>query len=134
MIEVAEKLVETVHGRKKLILVPKMVLAELAGRVTEWFQQLCNSWIFRPKPDIGSRHPDLGQAGANRVLAGDEGSAAGGAALLAVIVGEGRPFVANAVDVGRPVTHLATVVVADVPPADIITPENEDVRFCWLRH
>ena len=83
--------------------------------------------------DVGARHADLGQAGADRVLAGDERGAAGGAALLAVIVGEGDALVGDAVDVGRAVAHLAAAVVADVPPADVVAPENEDVRFLRLQ-
>ena len=43
--------------------------------------------------------PDLGQAGAVRVLAGDERRAAGGAALLAVVVGEPDALVGDPVDV-----------------------------------
>ena len=86
------------------------------------------------KTDVGPRHSDLGQAGADRVLAGDERGAAGRAALLAVVVGEGRAFVGDAVDVGRAVAHLAAVVVADVPPADVVAPEDEDVRLAGFSH
>ena len=93
VIEVAEELVEAVHRGQELVLVAQMVLAELAGRVTERLQQFRDRRVFRAEPDIGARHPDFGQAGADRVLAGDEGRAAGGAALLAVVVGERRAFV-----------------------------------------
>ena len=129
VIEVAEELVEAVHRRQKFVLVAQMVLAELAGGVAERLQQFGDGRVFRPQADIGARHADLGQAGADRVLAGDERGAAGGAALLAVVVGEGRAFVADAVDVGRAVAHLAAVVVADVPPADVVAPKDEDVRL-----
>ena len=88
MIEVAEELVEAVHGRQKLVAVAEMVLAELAGRVAERLQQLGDRRILRLKPDGRARQADLGQAGAERRLAGDEGGAPGGAALLAVPVGE----------------------------------------------
>ena len=79
--------------------------------------------------DGGARHAHLGQPGADRVLAGDERGAAGGAALLAVVVGEGHALVGDAVDVGRAVAHLAAAVVADVPPADVVAPEDQDVRL-----
>ena len=134
MIEVAEELVEAVHRRQELVLVAEMVLAELTGGVAERLQQFRDGRVFRPKADIGARHPDLGQAGADRVLAGDERGTAGRAALLAVVVGEGRAFVADAVDVGGAIAHLASVVVADVPPADVVAPKDEDVRFISLSH
>src|SRR5208283_2250612 len=106
-----------------------MVLAELAGGVAERLEELGDRRILGAEADVGARHADLGQAGADRVLAGDEGGAPGGAALLAVVVGEG-----DAVDVGRAVAHLAAAVVADVPPADVVAPEDEDVWFLRLRH
>ena len=68
------------------------------------------------------------------ILAGDEGRASGRAALLAVIVGEGHALVADAVDVGRAVAHLAAAVVADVPPADVVAPKDQNIRFFGLRH
>ena len=95
MVEVAEELVETVHGREELVLVAQVVLAELAGGVAERLQQLRNGRVFRLKTDGRAGHPHLGQAGAHRVLAGDEGGAAGRTALLAVVVGEGDAFVAT---------------------------------------
>src|SRR5262249_56803165 len=94
---------------EKLVLVPQMVLAELAARVPQRLQQFRDRRIVRPQTNIGAWHPDLGQAGADRILAGDERSASGGAALLAVVIGEGRTFVADAVDVGGAIRHLAAV-------------------------
>ena len=131
MVEVAEELVEAVHGRQELILVAQMVLAELAGGVAVRLEQFGDGRVFLLQADVGAGHADLGQAGADRVLAGDEGGAAGGAALLGVVVGEGDAFVADAVDVGRAIAHLAAAVVADVPPADVVAPENENVGFLF---
>jgi hypothetical protein len=51
--------------------------------------------------ELGAGQADLGQAGAEHALAGDEGRAPGGAGLLAVVVGEGHALVGDAVDVGR---------------------------------
>ena len=67
-----------------------------------------------------------------RALAGDEGGAAGGAGLLGVEVGEDRAFVGDAVDVGRAVAHHAAVVGADVPVADVVAQDDEDVRLLGL--
>src|SRR5260370_14115853 len=38
------------------------------------------------------------------------------------------------IDVGRWVTNLPAAVVADVPPADVIALEDEDVRLALLSH
>src|SRR5262245_8022945 len=67
------------------------------------------------------------------MLSEDEGRPAGGAALLRVGVGEQRAFLREAIDVGRAVTHDAVVVGADVVDADVVAPDDEDVRlacFC----
>ena len=76
-----------------------MVLAELAGGVAQRLQQFGDGRVFLLQADGGAGHADLGQAGADRVLAGDEAGAARGAALLAIIVGESDPFLRDAVDV-----------------------------------
>ena len=95
VIEVAEELVEAVHGRQVFVAVAEMVLAELAGGVAERLEQLGDGRVFLLQADRGAGHADLGQAGADRVLAGDEARAAGGAALLGVVVGEGHAFLAR---------------------------------------
>ena len=74
-------------------------------------------------------HPYLGEAGADWVLSGDEAGAAGGAALLRVIVGEVIAFVGNAVDVGGPAAPSPVAELADIPDADIVTPKDEDIGF-----
>ena len=53
----------------------------------------------------------------------------GGAALLAVPVGEQRTLGGDAVDVGRLVAHHAVVVGADVELADVVAPDDDDVRL-----
>src|SRR5215213_6659761 len=61
--------------------------------------------------------------------AGDERGPAGGAGLLAVVVGEDRALLGHAIEVGRAIAHLAAVVGADVPVADIVGQDDEDA---WL--
>ena len=132
VIEVAEELVEAVHGRQVFVAVAEMVLAELAGGVAERLEHLGDGRVFLLQADGRAGHADLGQARADRVLAGDEARAAGGAALLRVVVGEGHAFLRHAVDVGRPVAHHAAAEVADVPYADVIAPEDQDIGFLLL--
>ncbi len=129
VIEVAEELVEAVDGGEIFVPIAEVVLAELAGGVAERLEQLGDGGVFLLQADGGARHADLGQAGADRVLAGDETGAAGGAALLRVVIGKCDALFGDAVDVGSPVSHHAATEVTDVPDADVVAPKDEDVGF-----
>ncbi len=132
VVEVAEELVEAVRRRQELVAVAEMVLAELAGDVAERLQDVGDGRVFRLQAQIGAGQPDLGQAGADGRLTGDERGPTGGAALLAVPVGEHRAFLGDAIDVGRAISHDAVVVRADIEPADVVAPDDENVRLaCW---
>jgi hypothetical protein len=48
---------------------------------------------------------------------------------LAIEVGEGDAFLRDAIDVRRAIPHHATTEVADVPDADVITPDDQNVRL-----
>jgi hypothetical protein len=122
-----------VHGRQELVAVAEMVLAELSGCVALRLEQLGNGRVLVRQPLLCARQADLQQPGAQRGLAGDEGGAAGGAGLLAVVVGEDCALVGDAVDVGRAIAHHAAVVGADVPVADVVAHDDEDVGLLlWL--
>jgi hypothetical protein len=84
--------------------------------------------------EFSTWHADLGQTGTDRRLSGDEGRPTGCTALLAVSVSEHRAFFGDAIDVRRAVTHDAVTVGTDIVPADIVAPNNEDVRFISLSH
>ena len=47
--------------------------------------------------------------------------------LLAVVVEEAKPFLGDAIDVGRFIAHQAVAVGADVGDADVVAPDDEDV-------
>ena len=127
VVERAEELVEAVRGRQVLVEVAQMVLAELAGHVALRLEQFGDGHVFLLQAFLRAGQADLEQAGAEWRLPGDEGRAAGGAALLAVPVGKHRAFLGDAVDVRRLVAHHAVIVGADVPPADVVAPDDEDV-------
>ena len=129
MIQVAEKFVEPVQGRQKLVPVSEMILAELTRHVTQRLQQFRDGRVFRRQADFGTRQTNLRQARADRILPGHERGSARRAALLAVVIGEGDALVGHAIDVRRAVAHLPPVVETDVPPADVVTPKDQDVRF-----
>ena len=70
---------------------------------------------------------DGGHAGADRQLAGDEVGAAGRAARLGVVVGEQHALGGELVEVRRPPGHHAAVVGADVPDADVVAHDDDDI-------
>ena len=85
------------------------------------------------QPCCRAGQADFGHARANGHRAADERRPTGRAALLGIIVRERHPFAGDAVDVGCLVSHHAAVVVTDVPSADVVAPDDEDVRLLRLR-
>ena len=81
---------------------------------------------------IGAGNSDLGEACAQRRLPGDEGRAAGGAALLRVVVGEHHAFVGDAIDIGGLIPRHPVAVDAEVGGPDIVGHDHEDIRFLRL--
>ena len=134
VVQRAEELVEPVRGRQRLVGVAQVVLAELRGHVALRLEKFGDRDVARLQAFLRAGQADLQQAGAEAGLAGDETRPAGRAALLAVPVGEERTFPGNAVDVRRLVAHHAQVVGADVPVADVVAPQNQDVRFLCGHH
>src|SRR5205823_8854427 len=72
VIEVAERLIESVKSWQVLIAVTEMVLAKLPGRVTQRLQQFGNGWVLRLKTDCRSGHSNLGKTGTESALPRDE--------------------------------------------------------------
>src|SRR5207244_3035567 len=99
------------------------------GGVADRLQEVSDGRVFRVKSDRSAGQADFGQAGAERILASDECGTSGSAALLAVIISESNAFFSNAVNVGSLVSHHASAEVTDIPHADVIAPENQDVRL-----
>jgi hypothetical protein len=72
VIQVAEELVEAVHGRQVLVAVAEMVLAELPGRIAQRLEQLGDRRVLGLQAKRRRRHPHLAQPGPEHALAGDE--------------------------------------------------------------
>ncbi len=136
VVEVTEELVEAVYRRQMFVLVAEVVLAELTAGVAVGLEERCEGHHVVTDPLVRAGHPDGEQTGAERVLAEDEGRPSGGAALLGVPVGEEGTLLRDGVDVGRLVAHHPLVVSTDVPIADVVAPDDENVGFvsCMQRH
>src|SRR4029079_16460895 len=128
VIEVAEELVEAVHRRKEFILVAKVILAKLTGGVTHSFQRGGDRHRLRGYAYGSAGLADRGHAGAYWQLTGDEVRPACRAARLGVVVGKQHAFCGELVEVRRPPRHQAAVVGADIPHADVVTHDDDDVR------
>jgi hypothetical protein len=63
------------------------------------------------------------------MLAGNEGRAPCGAALLSIVVSKDRTFIGYAINIGRLITHLTHAIATDIPDSNIITPDDEDIRL-----
>src|SRR5262249_30904058 len=81
-------LVEAVNGRKMLIAVAQVVLAELRGGVALRLEQLGDRYVAVLQALRSAGHADLGVASAEAALAGDERRASGRTALLGIRVRE----------------------------------------------
>src|SRR5262249_377868 len=110
VIEVAPVFLEAVRGRQRRGVVSQVVLAELAGGVGEVEQELGNRGSAGPQVGWAARELRRDHAGAQRIHAGEEGVAAGGAALHGDVVHEDRTFGTDAIDARRLADHQATVI------------------------
>ena len=127
MVEITEKFIEAVVGRQVFVPVTLVILAELTRRVTLAFQHGGHGYVGLLPSLFRTRQSDLGHSGAHRHIAADECRSAGCAALLSVVIRESNAFVGDPVDVRSLVSHHAQIAVADVPGADVVSPDDEDV-------
>ena len=130
VIEVAEELIEAVHGRQKLVASrPGGSCRTDPLRSPSPSRPSRSSAPCAGRPMVRARLADGGHAGADGKLAGDEIGAPGGAARLGVVVGEQHSLRGEPVEVRRPAGHHAPVVGTDIPHADVVTHDDDDVRL-----
>lgn len=110
-----------------------MVLADLSGGVTIRLEQFGDRRVLVLKALLGSRHADFQKTSPKWRLSQDERGSSCGAGLLRVIVGEQRAFLGDAIDVGRTAAHHAAVVGADIPDADVVSHDHDDVGLLGSR-
>jgi hypothetical protein len=115
-----------------LVAIPKVVLAEVTGAIASLLQYLRETGRCSLQAELVAGYSYGGHARTNRVLPRDEGSAAGRAGILRVVIREANAFHADAIDVRRGVAHRAHAVSTDVLPTDVITPDDQNVRFLLL--
>src|SRR5271169_6344638 len=106
-----------------------MVFAKLTGGIAERLKHVGDGGVFGLKSYRSAGHSDFGQASTERVLAGNEGCTTSSAALLSVPVSKRHSLVGDTVDVGGVVAHCAEAEAADVPYADVVAPEDQNIRL-----
>ena len=131
VIQIAEEFVEAVDGRQELVLVAEVVLAELAGGVAHRFQYRRDGHRLGRQAGRRAGLADRGHAGADRQFAGDEVRATRRATRLGIVVREQHAFLGDLVEVRRSARHHAAVIGADVPHADVVAHDDDDVG--WFR-
>src|SRR6516225_9918754 len=114
--------------------VAQMVLAELPGGIAEGLEHVGDGGVIGAEPKRGGRQADLGEAGADRGLAGDKRGASSRATLLGIPVGKQRPLLCDPIDIGRAVSHHAEVVGAYIRPANVIAHDEKDIGLLVARH
>jgi hypothetical protein len=134
VIQVAEELVESVQRRQVFVPVTQVVLAELPRGVALRLQHLGERCVVGLHADGPPDHAHRRQARADRIHARDERGTPGGAGRMRIVIGEHRAFVSNAIDVRCAVAHDTATVDTEVGEADVVAPDDDDVRLRrWRR-
>jgi hypothetical protein len=115
--------------RQIIVLVAKMILAELPGSVTKRLQRLSYRDVSLLKTNRRTQRANLREPRPYRRLPGDKRRSSGGAAILCIVVGEGHPFFTDAVNVGGRIADQSMRIAADVRLSDVIAEDDEDVWF-----
>ena len=138
VIKVAEKLIETVRRWQHIVAITKVVFTKLTCLVTTRFQQGRKRWILFAHPLWRAWETHFGQTRADWRLSGNKSSATSCTTLLTIPVSKQRALLGDAVDIWGFVAHHPHVVSADIELTNIITPQNQDIRFflshCLRRH
>ena len=129
VVEIAEELIEAIHRGQRRVSITDMVLAELPGGVAKVLEQAANRGIKLAHAHRRAGKTHLGQAAADAMLASQERGSTGGARLLAIIVKKLDALTSDAIDARGLIAHQAVRIGADVRDADIVTPDDQDVRL-----
>jgi hypothetical protein len=133
VVEVAEELIEPMHRGQELVQVAKVILAELSRGISHGLEHRGDRRRGCRHADGRASLTDRGQTGADGQHAGDEVRPARRATRLGVVVGEQHAAFGKLIEVRRPACHHAPAVSADVPDADVVTHDADDVGFLVLR-
>src|SRR2546423_11404041 len=129
VIEVAKEFVEAVNGGQNLVLVAKVVLAELAGGVALRFERSRDGASLCGQSDRRAGLADRRHARSNWKFASDEACPTRRATRLRLALGEQHASLSRLLAIWCPARHHAAMAGAAVPPPDIIAHDNADVAL-----
>ena len=133
VIEVAKELIKSMHRGEELIEIAQVILPELSGGIAHGLEHGGDGRRGRRHADLGARLADCRHAGADGQLAGDEVRATRRATCLGIVVGEKHAALGKFIEVRCSARHHASAVSADVPNADVIAHDEDDVWLFVLR-
>src|SRR5437899_10343616 len=117
VIEVAKEFVEAVNGRQKLVLVAKVVLAELAGGVALRVERSRDGASLCGQSNRRAGLADRRHARSNWKFASDEVCPTRRATRLGIVGGEKQAFLGEPIEIGGPAGHHAALLGSESPPA-----------------
>ncbi len=117
------------HRGKEFIAIAKMILSDLRGGIPIGLEEFGDCRVLILDTFFGGGQAHGQKAGTERCLSKNESGTTGRARLLGVVVGEKCPLFGDAVDIGRASTHHPAMIGADIPDADIVRHDHDDVRF-----
>src|SRR5690348_6904331 len=133
MVEVAVPFIEPVNRGEKFIAITKVVLSKLSGDITDRLEKLGQRRIFLLNSALGTGYANGCHARTDRHLPRDEGRSTRGATWLSVVIRKDGASPGNAVDI-RGTAHHAVGIGADIPHANVITKDHENVGLFLSRN
>ena len=127
VVEVTKEFIKSMHGGKMLVQVTLVVLTELSCRIAQAFHDRGDGDIGFLPAFLGTGQAHLGHTGPNGNVSAEECRPAGRARLLGIVICKANPFTRDPINIRGLEAHHTPIVVADVPGADIITPDHEDI-------
>ena len=119
-------------GWQKLIFVAEVIFAELAGGVAHRFQHRRNGHRLCRQADRRACLADRGHAGADWQFPGDEVGPTCRTTCLGIVVRKQHALFGDLIQIGRPAGHHAAVIGSDIPHANVVAHDDNDVRFLLL--
>src|ERR1700693_3546122 len=109
-----------------------MILTEFTRVIAKVTQEFRKRWSTRAKVGRATGQLWRNHARAKRMHPSEERVASGCATLFGVISHEDRAFIANTVNIWSLADHQPTMVNTRLHPADVISHNEDNVRFFLL--
>jgi hypothetical protein len=113
--------------------VAQVVLTELTGGLVLSLQYFRKNGVVSLHAHGVPDHSQRLHACPDGIHSGHKVAMPGGARRMRLVIRDHRSFFRKAIDVRRAIPHHTAVVDAEVGEADVISPDDEDIRLLRLR-